>query len=205
MRSGFKSDKIADMEKTLIVIKPDGVKRALVGEIISRFEKVGLKMIAMKMVWVDKEFASKHYMADRQEWLKTIGERTLKTNEEFGKDTKKVMGTTDPMEIGKKVADWLLDYLAEGPVVAILLEGNHAVDAVRKISGNTIPLKAEPNTIRGAYSVDSMDLANERSRPGKNIIHASGNVEEAEYEAKLWFSPKEIHDYKLAHEDVTYG
>lgn len=193
------------MERTLVLVKPDGVQRGLTGEIIARFEKVGLKIVAMKMVWVDKKFASKHYMATREEWLKTIGERTLKTNSEYGRDTKKILATEDAMEIGKMVASWLIEYLCEGPVVAMLLEGNHAVDAVRKIAGNTIPLKAEPTTIRGSYSVDSMDLANDRKRPGKNVMHASGNVEEAKYEADLWFKPEEIHDYKLAHEDVAYG
>ncbi|OGG07739.1 nucleoside-diphosphate kinase [Candidatus Gottesmanbacteria bacterium RIFCSPHIGHO2_01_FULL_42_12] len=193
------------MERTVVLVKPDGVQRGLVGEIIARFEKVSLKIIAMKMVWIDKDFASKHYMATREEWLKTIGERTLKTNAEYGRNTKEILGTEEAMEIGKMVAGWLIEYLCEGPVVAMLLEGNHAVDAVRKIAGNTIPLKAEPHTIRGAYSVDSMDLANDRKRPGKNVMHSSGNLEEAKYEAELWFNPEEIHDYKLAHEDVAYG
>jgi nucleoside-diphosphate kinase len=109
------------------------------------------------------------------------------------------------MEIGKMIAGWLIDYLSEGPVVAMVVEGNHAVDAVRKICGSTIPLKADPSTIRGSYSIDSMDLANDRKRPGKNVIHSSGNVEEAKYEIGLWFKPDEMHDYSLAHEEVAYG
>lgn len=192
------------MEKSLVVIKPDGVKRGLIGEILSRFEKAGLKIIAMKMVWVDKELVSKHYPESRTELLKGIGEKTLQTYKEFGKDPKEELGTDNPLEIGRIVNKWNMELLSSGPVVAAILEGNHAIANVRRLVGHTLPNFAAPGTIRGDFSVDSPVLANERKRPVKNLIHASGNQEEAEYEIMLWFHEDEIHTYKRADEDIMF-
>lgn len=193
------------MERTVVLVKPDGVKRGLIGEIISRFEKVGLKIVAMKMVWIDKGFAAKHYPVSRQEWVKGMGEKTLKTYEEYGKDAGEELGTKDPMRIGEMVAAWNLEFLSSGPVVAMILEGNHAITMVRKIVGATVPVFAEPGTIRGQYSVDSPVRANATKRAVHNLIHASGNEEEAKFEEELWFHKNEIHDYKRADEDVIFG
>lgn len=193
------------MERTVVLIKPDGVKRGLVGEIIARFEKVGLKIVAMKMVWVDKEMVMKHYPTTRNEWVKKVGEKTLKAYEEYGKDPTEHLGTLKPVEIGKLVCKWLVDYLTSGPVVAMILEGPHAISVVRKVAGYTYPDTAVPGTIRGDYSIDSPDLANERKRSGYNLVHASGNAEEAKFEEELWFHKNEIHDYKRADEDVMFG
>ncbi len=192
------------IEKTVVLIKPDGVRRGLSGEIISRFEKMGLKVIAMKMIWIDKEFAGKHYPMSREELLKGIGEKTLKTYEKYGKDPKEELGTMDPLEIGKLVNNWNMEFLTSGPVVAMLLQGIHAIDNVRMIAGNTLPVFAEPGTIRGDYSIDSPALANTKKRSVRNLVHASGNVEEAEYERQLWFKEEEIYDYKRADEDVMF-
>lgn len=192
------------MEQSLILVKPDGVKRGLVGEILARFEKAGLKIVAMKMIWVDKELVSKHYPESRIELLKGIGEKTLQTYKEFGKNAKKELGTEDPSEIGKLVNRWNMEMLSSGPVVAVVLEGNHAISNIRRLVGHTLPNFAAPGTIRGDYSVDSPVLANQRKRPVKNLIHASGNQEEAEYEIALWFTKEEIHSYKRADEDVMF-
>lgn len=193
------------MERTVVLVKPDGVKRGLVGEIVSRFEKVGLKIVAMKMVWVDEQMVLKHYPTSREDWVKKIGEKTLKAYEEYGKDPKEHLGTLEPFEIGKMVCKWLVDYLTSGPVVAMVLEGNHAITAVRKMCGYTYPDTAIPGTIRGDYSIDSPDLANEQKRSGKNLVHASGNAEEAKFEEELWFHKNEIHDYKRVDEELMFG
>jgi len=192
-------------EQSLVLVKPDGVKRGLVGDITSRFEKSGLKIIAMKMVWVDKDFAGKHYPDARTELLKGIGEKTLETYEKYGKDPNEDLGTMDPLEIGKMVNKWNMEFLSSGPVVAILLEGPHAIENVRMVVGATLPVFADPGTIRGDYSLDSPALANERKRAVHNMVHASGNTEEAEYEKQLWFHNEEIQDYKRVDEDIMFG
>lgn len=191
-------------EYTVVLIKPDGVKRGLVGEIISRFEKVGFKIAAMKMVWVEGNLAKRHYPSDRTEWLKRIGEKTLKAYKEYGKDPGETLGTIDPIKIGRMINGWNIDYLTSGPIVAILLEGNHVIDVVRKMVGFTHPNLAEPGTIRGQYSADSTDLANEKKRAARNLIHASGNKEEAQFEKQLWFHKNEIHIYKRVDEDIIF-
>lgn len=191
------------MERTVVIIKPDGVKRGLVGEIVSRFERVGLKVVALKMVEKDKEFIGRHYRED-EDWMRQMGEKTLKNYKDYGLDTKKEMGTEDPLEIGKMVRVWLIDYLTSGPVVAAVLEGNHAVDNVKKIAGHTLPTYALPGTIRGDYSLDSSVLANTQKRAIKNLVHISGSTEEAKYEVSLWFDSSEIQSYERAEERVMF-
>jgi nucleoside-diphosphate kinase len=191
------------MERTLILLKPDSVKRALTGEILGRFEKAGLKIVGLKMVWVTKDHAAKHYTSN-EEFLVGMGNKTLKTYEEYGKDPHEELGTKDPLEIGKMVRAWNLEFLSSGPVVAVVLEGNHAVTSVRKIVGATLPVFSEPGSIRGTYSVDSPVLANARKRAVRNMIHASGTVEEAKSEIELWFHKDEIYDYHRADEDVMF-
>jgi nucleoside-diphosphate kinase len=191
------------LEKTVVLLKPDTVKRALVGEIIARFEKSGFKIAAMKMVWVDKDMVAKHY-PDEKAYLTSVGEKTLKSYAEYGRDPNEDLGTTDPYEIGKTVRQWNMEFLSSGPVVAMLLQGLHAVDAVRMMVGHTLPRFAQPGTIRGDYSLDSPILANQQKRTVKNMIHASGNVAEAEFEAKLWFHENEIHNYKRVDEDIMF-
>jgi len=192
------------MERTLILVKPDGVKRGIVGDIIYRFEKAGLKIVGMKMVWVDKNLVDKHYPDSRTALLQGIGEKTIQSYKENGKDPVKELGTDDPMKIGKMVNDWNKDYLSAGPVVAIVFEGHHSILNVRRIVGHTFPSMANPGTIRGDYSLDNPVLANERKRPVRNIIHASGNKAEADYEIDLWFSKGELHSYIRADEDVMF-
>lgn len=190
------------MEQTLIVLKPDAVARGLTGEILNRFEKVGLKIVAAKMLQPDKSLADKHYPESRTELLKGMGEKTLENYQSLGMDPKEHFGHEDPHEIGKIIRTWLVDMITGGPVFAAVLEGPHAVELVRKMVGHTLPLKATPGTIRADYSFDSSYLANTGKRPIKNLIHASGTVEEAVYEIPLWFSESEIYSYKRTDEDV---
>jgi len=129
------------LERTIVLVKPDGVKRGLIGEVISRFEKMGLKIVAMKMIMADFDKLGKHYKDDK-EYLMKLGEKTLSTYEEYGKDAGKDLGTTDVLELGKMVRQWTINYVGSGPVVAIVLEGKHAVDNVRGITGPTMPVGA---------------------------------------------------------------
>jgi nucleoside-diphosphate kinase len=190
------------VERSVVLVKPDGVKRGLVGEVIQRFEKVGLKIVALKMVWANKEMLQKHYLTDKPETLRRLGGKTLKTYEEYGKDAQKEFGTRDELELGKLVAKWLFDYIQSGPVVAILLEGKHAVDNVKSIAGPTMPVAAPPGTIRGDFATDSAAYANDERRGVANVVHISGSIEEAIEEQKVWFSKEEIQDYKRAEEYI---
>lgn len=190
------------MEQTLVVLKPDAVARGISGEIIARFEKVGLKIVAARFMNVTKDLAEKHYPYDRESLWIGIGNKTLENYKSLGISVKDKLGTDDAKEIGHKVRIWLMDYMMEGPVLAFVLEGPHAVELVRKLCGHTLPLLSAPGTIRGDYSYDSSYLANTASRPIKNMMHASGNVEEAVYEIPLWFSKKEICSYERVEEKV---
>lgn len=190
------------MEQTLIVLKPDAVARGLIGEIIGRFEKVGLKVVASKMLQPDKSLADKHYPESRTEFIKGMGQKTVENYAELGLDLKDHFGGEDPHEIGKVIRTWLVDMITGGPVFAVVLEGPHAVEMVRKMVGHTLPLKAAPGTIRADYSFDSSYLANTGKRPIKNLIHASGTLDEARYEIPLWFSESEIYSYKRTDEEV---
>lgn len=190
------------LERTLVVLKPDTVARGIMGDIISRFEKVGLKVIGAKMITVTKEHADKHYPSDRKEFIEGMGNKTLENYQSLGVDVKKEFGHDDPHKLGLEIREWLVSMITEGPVFAFILEGPHAVELVRKIVGHTLPLKAAPGTIRGDYSFDSSYLANTGKRPIKNMLHASGTKEEAEFEIDLWFKPEELHSYERVEEKV---
>ena len=190
-------------ERTFVLIKPDGVKRGLIGEIISRIEQRGLKIVALKMIWATKEQIDEHYPKD-EAWIKRLGEKTIATYEKYGYDAEKEIGTTDPHKIGEIVRGWLMDYMTSGPMVKIIVEGIHAVDMVRKMVGNSIPALAEMGTIRGDFSVDSAVLANRQKRAIHNLIHASETEKEASHEIDFWFAPEEICYYKRAEEDIMF-
>lgn len=195
--------KVEDLiERSLVLIKTDGVQRGMVGEIISRFEKTGLKLVAIKLIHPSKELAEKHYPDWREEFLVGIGQKTLENYQELGIDVKEQMKTDDPKKIGLIVREWLIEYLTSGPVAAMIWEGPSAVSLIRKISGHTLPLKADPGTIRGDFAFDSSALANLQNRAIKNLLHASGSKEEAEYEIPLWFKKEEIVTYQRAEEKV---
>lgn len=188
------------MEQTVVLVKPDGVKRGLIGEVIRRFERMGLKLVALKMVSADDNLLLKHYQSDKEDTLKRWGTKTLKTYTEYGKDAKKDLGTDDPIELGKLVNKWLFDYVKSGPMVAMLWEGKHAVENVCTAAGPTMPVQAPPGTIRGDFSTDSAAYANAEKRGVANIIHVSASLEEANFEKTLWFTLSEIHEYKRTDE-----
>lgn len=181
-------------ERTFVMVKPDGVQRGLIGELIGRFEKRGLKIVAIKMLKPSLEHFDNHYPKD-EAWIERLGQKGFTVFEEYGIDPMDVMGTDSKLETGKAVRKWLVDYMLSAPVVPMVIEGIHAIDMVRKITGHTLPNKAEIGTIRGDYSVDSPAAANLNKRAVKNLIHASETVEEAELEIQHWFSEDEIHQY----------
>ena len=193
------------IERTALIIKPDGVRRGLVGEILSRLERMGLKIIGLKMVKPSRAHIDDFYPKDKA-WITRLGEKSLKTYKEYGVDPKKEVGTNDPFGIGQKVRDWILEtWLSGAPVVVIAVEGVHAIANVRAMVGNTMPTFAQPGTIRGDFSIDSAVIANLVGRAVKNIVHASENKEEAEHEIEHWFAPEELHEYKRADEEVILG
>ena len=191
-------------ERTLILIKPDGIQRALSGTILARFEQVGLKIVGLKMARAQRGVLERHYPAD-EGWVRTVGGKTREAFESYGLDVRTMMGTDDPAEIGRQVRGWLIDFMQTTPVIAAVLEGVHAVSVARKIVGKTLPVFAEPGTIRGDFSADAPTVANAGRRPVRNLIHASGTVEEAEHEIALWFAPGELHAYRRTDEEVMFG
>lgn len=190
-------------EKTLLLIKPDGTQRGLTGEILRRVEERGLKIVALKMVEASKEQIDGHYPRD-EEWIERLGEKTLNTYKEYDVDPIEELGTDEPMEIGKKVRSWLLDFLTDAPIVKVVVEGVHAIDMVRKLAGDTIPAFADMGTIRGDFSVDSAVSANKDKRAIHNIVHASETPEEAQHEIDYWFSPEEIKSYERVEDGVAF-
>ena len=189
------------IQKSLVLMKPDAVKRGIVGEILHRFERSGLKMVAVKLVQAGDDLAQKHY-PDTEEWKLKVGQRTIDDCEKYGIDLMANMGTTDPLKVGEMVKQWNVDFLKSGPVLAIVFEGVNAVERVRSLVGNTIPAKAEPGTIRGDFSLDSAIAANRRTRTVYNLIHASGTPEEAQQEIEMWFKSEDILSYRRVHEDL---
>ncbi len=190
-------------ERTLVLVKPDGVKRGLIGEVLHRIERRGLKVIALKMVQVGRPHLEDHFPKS-DEWVERLGSKTMKTFTEYNIDPVATQGTADLKELGKKVKESLFEYLQSGPVVAMVVEGIHAIDMIRKLAGNTLPVFAEMGTVRGDFSVDSPAVANLEGRAIHNIMHASETQEEAANEISLWFETGEIHDYKRAEEDIMF-
>jgi len=183
-------------EKTFVLIKPDGVRKGLVGAIIKRFEQRDLKVIALEMFQPSKSEMDKHYPTD-ETWLRRIGDKTTSTYDKYGYDIKKDFGTTDTLKIGKEVRRWLIDFMVSAPMVKMVLQGVHAVDMVRKIVGPTMPYLAEMGTIRGDFSNDSPLNANVERRSVYNLVHASETPEEAKHEIHHWFGKNApLYKYK---------
>lgn len=186
-------------ERTFVAVKPDGIQRNLVGEIISRFEKIGLKLVAMKMLVPSAEHIEKHYTLD-PEWRRITGEKTI-----AGYKSKGLIPPTDnPFEITDKLLKTLTSYMTSGPVIAMVWEGAHAAKIVKKLVGGTEPLTSDVGTIRGDYVLDSYTMSDNDGRAVRNLLHASGSANEAELEINHWFKPKELINYKTISESVLY-
>lgn len=182
-------------ERTLVILKPDILARGLTGEIISRFEKLGLKIVAMKMMLADLDIAQEHYKKD-DEWLLKKGKQIMQTLN--------ITSDEDPKKYGKTIVDNLASDLRILPTVAIILEGHNAVKNVKKLVGPTNIEEAMPGTIRGDYSQDTYLLANTLNRPILTIIHCTDDPKESEREINLWFKKDEIHDWIKIDEPLLY-
>jgi len=186
-------------EKTLVIVKPDGVQRGLIGEVIKRYEQCGLKLVALKMIIPSKKLALAHYSTD-PEWALKTGTKSI----EAAKARGQILFTDDPIVYAESIRATLKSFLSSGPVVAMIWQGMNAVGVVRKITGSTEPLSSVPGTIRGDLTIDSYTAADKDKRSVRNIIHSSGSIEEANAEIEVWFKPDEILNYRLIAEEIIY-
>jgi nucleoside-diphosphate kinase len=185
-------------EKTLVLIKPDAVTRHIVGELITRFERKGLKIVAMKMVWADQAMTEAHY-TDSEEWINDTGPRTYESYIKKGMEP-----PAEPRELALRVRAMLMESLRVGPVVAMVLEGSHVIETVRKMRGATSPQLADVGTIGFDYSTASYELSDAGDYPVRNIIHASDSQASVEREVPIWFKSEEIMDHDTAITKVAY-
>jgi nucleoside-diphosphate kinase len=186
-------------ERTFVAIKPDGIQRSLIGEVIKRIERVGLKLVAIKLIVPTEDKARKHYTID-PEWIEKVGKRNIENYKEKGE---KPM-SEDPIEMGELILDKLVKYVTSGPVVAMVWQGAGACQIVRKVVGGTEPLTSDVGTIRGDFVLDSYKMSDTDGRAVRNVIHASGNADEASKEIEIWFDKDELVDYRLIQEQILY-
>ncbi len=178
------------------MLKPDGVRKGLIGEVIKRFEQRDLKIVALEMFTPTHDLIDNHYPKNK-EWITRLGEKTMSTYQKYGFDAVADFGTEDPAEIGPEIRKWLISYMISAPLVKMVVQGTHAVDVVRKIAGPTLPYLADMGTIRGDFSIDSPAIANKEKRAVMNIMHCSETPAEAEHEIQHWFGESfKPFDYK---------
>lgn len=185
-------------ERTFVIIKPDGVQRSLIGEIMKRFERTGLKLVGLKMAVLDADRIWKHYDKD-DEWFIKKGTRIAEDRAAAGLSAEK-----EPIEYGKDIIRALEKYMTSGPVVMMVWEGNQAVAVVTKLVGETAPSSADVGTIRGDLTIDSYDIAAVDDRAVRNLIHCSDTPENAEKEIAMWFPADEVLQYRLVSEAILY-
>ncbi|MFA7301003.1 MAG: nucleoside-diphosphate kinase [Candidatus Shapirobacteria bacterium] len=186
-------------QQTLVIVKPDGVQRSLIGEVIKRYEQCGLKLVAIKMLIPSPELALAHYSTDPN-WALNTGTKSINAAAVRGEK----LWTDDPIKYAESIRQTLKTFLSSGPVVTMVWQGMNAVAVVRKITGGTEPLSSVPGTIRGDYTIDSYSAADIDKRSVRNIIHSSGSIEEAKVEIAVWFKPEEILSYRLIAEEIIY-
>lgn len=185
-------------ERTLVIVKPDGVQRGLIGEILKRFERTGLKFVAMKFMLPQADQCWKHYNKD-EAWFMLKGNRIVEDRKNQGLSIDK-----EPLEYGKDIIQSNVDFFTSGPVLAFIIEGNQSVAIVKKLVGGTEPTTSDVGTIRGDFTVDSYALSSIDNRAVRNLVHCSDSPEEAEREIPLWFDESESVSYRLIQEQVLY-
>lgn len=186
-------------ERSLVLIKPDGVQRTLIGEIIKRYERTGLKLLGLKMVVPNEDQIRSHYLVD-PDWRKITGSKTLEAYKSKGENAP----FDDPVKMGEWILDKLVEFLSAGPVVAMVWEGMNAVGIIRKITGDTQPMVSDVGTIRGDFTLDSYQMADLDKRSVRNLVHASGSAEEANKEIGVWFENDELLEYSLVNDKILY-
>ena len=189
------------IERTLIIIKPDALKRGLVGKVMETFENVGLKLMTAKMLRPDKEVIKNHYPGT-VEWIREMGEKTLTSFKKSGSNVMETFKTEDPNKLGQFVYVRLIKYWMEGPIIVMVWQGPNAVMVVRKLRGHTIPALATPGTLHAQFSFDSSPLSAFLDRVVKTFIHASGSSDEAEREIRYWFGKEDFKDYEREVDDL---
>ena len=187
-------------ERSLVIIKPDGVQRTLIGEIIKRYERVGFKLVGLKLIVPTIDQAKEHYMVGGEEWLVTVGTKAAAAYEKKG--MKSPFAT--PRDNGLAILETNAKYLSSGSVVAMVWQGAHVIEVIRKLTGGTEPRSSDVGSIRGDFVHDSYMMADADSRSIRNLIHASGNVDEANKEIPIWFQANELFDYRLINEEILY-
>jgi nucleoside-diphosphate kinase len=185
-------------ERTFVILKPDTVQRSLIGEVIRRFERTGLKFTAMKMFVPTEKDLMTHYNKD-EAWFLKKGNRIIEDLTSHNLPVEK-----DALEYGKDIIRTIVHYMTAAPVIALVLEGNQAVAVVTKLVGTTEPSTSDVGTIRGDYTLDSYSHSSYENRAVRNLIHCSESPLEAEREIAIWFKEDEIMDYVTAQERIMY-
>jgi len=186
-------------ERTLVIIKPDGIQRSLIGEVLKRYEQIGLKLVGIKMLIPTADLIEKHYTLD-SEWRVKTGLKTIKGYTDKGLKPPH----SDPLKITAIILKNLVNYMTKSPVVAMVWQGAHAVALVRKVTGGTEPFTSPVGTLRGDYGIDSYAMTDADGRAIRNIVHASGSVKEANDEIAHWFKKDELFDYRHISEAMLY-
>jgi len=186
-------------EQTLVIIKPDGIQRSLIGEVIARYERMGLKLVGIKMVVATEKMVEQHYLADPN-WKMNVGEKTLAAYNKKGETPP----SDDPLILGETILGALKKYITSGPVIPMVWQGAHAVEVVKKITGGTEPRTSDVGTIRGDFVLDSYPMADQDGRAIRNVVHISGNTDDARAEIPIWFNSKELIEYRLVQEQILY-
>lgn len=192
------SDAHQSKERTFVIIKPDGVQRSLIGEVVKRFERTGLKISAMKFAMLEESKVWEHYNKD-DAWFLKKGTKIVEDKKAAGRPIEK-----EAIEYGKDIIRLLAQFMTSGPVVMMVLQGNQAVAVVKKVVGETEPATSDVGTIRGDYTIDSYSIAAVDDRAVRNLIHCSDSVEEAQREIALWFKEEEMINYRLVGDQILY-
>jgi nucleoside-diphosphate kinase len=185
-------------ERTLVLIKPDGIQRSLVGEILKRLERTGLKFIGFKFLVPTQQQLVEHYNKN-DEWFLKKGRNIVDDLKREGKSVEK-----EPLKYGREIIDLIIKFMTAGPILAVVIEGNQSVNIVKKLVGSTEPATSDVGTIRGDLTVDSYTHSTIQNRAVRNLVHCSESPEEAEREIKVWFTGKELVSYRLVQEQVLY-
>ncbi|HPT08346.1 MAG TPA: nucleoside-diphosphate kinase [bacterium] len=185
-------------EQTFVILKPDAIQRSMIGELISRIEKTGLKLVALKMINATEDQCWKHYNKD-DKWFLEKGQKIVDNMTKAGLPIEK-----EAIEYGRDIIEALVKFMTCSPIIPMIFEGNKAVGIVKKIVGGTEPLTSDVGTIRGDLTLDSYELANFDGRAIRNLIHCSDEVTEAQREIAIWFNQDEIKKYRLVSEQILY-
>lgn len=185
-------------ERTFVIIKPDGVQRGLIGEIVKRYERTGLKLVGLRFGVAEEKKFWEHYNKD-DAWFLKKGTKIVEDKKASGQTI-----TKEAIEYGKDIIGQLVKFMTSGPVLMMVWEGNQAAAVIKKITGDTEPSSSDVGTIRGDLTMDSYGIAAVDDRAVRNLIHCSENAEEGKREVALWFTDAELTDYRLVTEQILY-